>query len=304
MIIIIPTCQRGELLERTLQCLVDADLPDLVRRVIVVENGVKQDAETKVSRFRGKLPIEYRYTEMGSKCHALNVALGECAGEFVVFFDDDVRIDPGCVLAYADASSGKKCGEFYAGKCNVDYDVEPPEWLKRYLPASAKGWDYGDRVRELVKPLALGFNWAAFADDIAKAGMFDPEIGPGRLVSVGDESDLQKIMLSQGVKGVYLPDALVWHHVPEDRCSPGWTIERNRRMGLLVGQRLTRAPLPKRIVKSAEVFGKLIGLGILAGVGRSFLGEAQWFHFRQRHSWNLGIWQSRKLRKSDHSGGG
>ena len=44
MVIIIPTCQRGELLERTLQCLVDADLPELLRRVLVVENGKKDEA--------------------------------------------------------------------------------------------------------------------------------------------------------------------------------------------------------------------------------------------------------------------
>ena len=110
---------------------------------------------------------------------------------------------------------------------------------------------YGDTVRELKEPLALGFNWAAFADDIKRAGSFNPDIGPGRLISVGDETDLQKVMLDQGVKGVYLPAGLVWHHVPEDRCSTAWTLERNRRMGLLVGRKLADAPAPKRFSKAA-----------------------------------------------------
>lgn len=294
MVIIIPTCQRGELLERTLQCLVDADLPDSVTRVVVVENGKKDEAEAKVAKFADRLPVDYLYTPVGSKCAALNLALESCVGEFVVFFDDDVRIAPGCVRAYADAAAGKTGGEFYAGKCNVDYDVAPPEWLKHYLPFSAKGWSYGESVRDLAEPLALGFNWAAFADDITTAGSFNPEIGPGRLISIGDETDLQRVMLQQGVKGVYLPAALVWHHVPADRCSTEWTLERNRRMGLLVGRKLCDAPPPRRMGKAAVALGKIIGLGVLTKLGKAFLSDAKRFHYLQRRHWNLGVWQGQK----------
>jgi GT2 family glycosyltransferase len=294
MVIIIPTCQRGELLERTLQCLVDADLPDPVSRIVVVENGKKDEAEAKVAKFAGRLPVEYLYTPVGSKCAALNLALESCQGAFVVFFDDDVRIDPGCIRAYADAAAGKTGGEFYAGKCNVDYDVEPPEWLKHYLPFSAKGWSYGDKVRDLTEPLALGFNWAAFADDIAKSGSFNPDIGPGRLISIGDETDLQRIMLSQGIKGVYLPTALVWHHVPADRCSTEWTLERNRRMGLLVGRKLGSAPFARRICRATAAFGKMAGLGVLTKAGKSVMSDARHFHYLQRRHWNLGVWQGHK----------
>ena len=294
MIIIIPTCQRGELLERTLQCLVDADRPDTLKRVFVVENGKKEQAETKIERFRSVLPLEYRYTPEGSKSAALNLVLEECSGEFVVFFDDDVRIDPACVRAYADAAKGKAGGEFYAGKCNVDYDVPPPEWLKDYLPYSAKGWSYGDEIRELKEPLALGFNWAAFADDLKRAGNFNANIGPGRLISVGEETDLQKIMFSQGVKGIYLPAGLVWHHVPEERCSLAWTLERNRRMGLLVGRKLAHGPVPERLGKAVVALGKIASLRVLNLLGRLFLSDSRRFHYQQRHHWNLGVWQGQQ----------
>ena len=295
MIIIIPTCQRGELLERTLQCLADADLPETLKRVYVVENGRKEHAEAKAQRFRGLLPLEYRYTPVGSKSHALNLVLEECAGEFVVFFDDDVRIDPGCVRAYAEAAKGKTGGEFYAGKCLVDYDAAPPEWLKDYLPYSAKGWSYGDEVRELTEPLALGFNWAAFADDLKRAGNFNADIGPGRLIPVGEETDLQNVMFSQGVRGMYLPAALVWHHVPADRCSLDWTLERNRRMGLLVGKRLAAGPAPRRLGKAAIALGKIAGLKALNALGKGFMSDAKRFHYQQRHHWNLGVWQGQQV---------
>jgi len=294
MIIIIPTCQRGELLERALQCLVDADRPDTLKRVYVVENGKKEGAEAKVDKFRDRLPMEYRYTPTGSKCAALNLVLDELSGEFVVFYDDDVRIAPDALRAYANAAAGKTGGEFYAGKCLVDYDAPPPEWLKHYLPYSAKGWSYGEEVCEIKKPLALGFNWAAFSDDLKRAGNFDINIGPGRVISVGDETELQLIMFSQGVKGIYVPGGVVWHHVPADRCSPAWTLDRNRRMGKVVGFKMASAPASKRLPKAAVALGKVVGLGVLTRIGKAFLSEAKHFHYQQRRYWNLGVWEGQQ----------
>ena len=152
--------------------------------------------------------------------------------------------------------------------------------------------------RELKEPLALGFNWAAFADDLKKAGNFNADIGPGRLISVGEETDLQKIMFSQGVKGVYLPAGLVWHHVPEERCSLAWTLERNRRMGLLVGRKLADAPAPKRFGKAAIALGKIASLRVLNTLGSLFLSDARRFHYQQRHHWNLGVWQGQQAEPS------
>ncbi|MCW1914796.1 glycosyltransferase [Luteolibacter sp. GHJ8] len=298
MIIIIPTCQRGELLERTLQCLVDADRPDTLKRVFVVENGKKEGAEAKVDKFRDRLPMEYRYTPTGSKCAALNLVLDELSGEFVVFYDDDVRIHPGALRAYANAAAGKTGGEFYAGKCLVDYDSPPPDWLKHYLPYSAKGWSYGEEICEITKPLALGFNWAAFSDDLKRAGNFDINIGPGRVISVGDETELQLIMFSQGVKGIYLPEGTVWHHVPADRCSPDWTLERNRRMGKVVGFKLASAPVSQRLPKAAVALGKVVGFGLLTRLGKAFLSETKHFHYQQRRYWNMGVWEGQQVSAS------
>jgi glycosyltransferase involved in cell wall biosynthesis len=282
------------LLERALQCLVDADRPDTLKRVYVVENGKKEGAEAKVDKFRDRLPMEYRYTPTGSKCAALNLVLDELSGEFVVFYDDDVRIHPGALRAYANASAGKSGGEFYAGKCLVDYDAPPPEWLKHYLPYSAKGWSYGEEICEIKQPLALGFNWAAFSDDLKRAGNFDINIGPGRVISVGDETELQKIMFSQGVKGIYLPEGVVWHHVPADRCSPDWTLERNRRMGKVVGFKMASAPASKRLPMAVVAWSKLVGFGLLSRITKAFMSEAKHFHYQQRRYWNLGVWEGQQ----------
>jgi len=291
IVIVIPTCQRSALLGRTLDYLVASRLPERLQTVFVVENGKKENAEDVCARYAGVLPIAYRYTPDASKSAALNLALAEADDEFVIYYDDDVRLDPGSVMAYVEASAGRHRGEFYAGRCEVDYEVAPPEWLKRYLPLSAKGWNYGDHACDLPKPLALGFNWAAFATDMKEAGGYDSEIGPGRVFSMGEETDLQKRMLARGVKGRYLPDAVVWHYIPADRCSKEWTLERNRKFGLLTGRRLAMAGGPQRPLKALAALAKVVGIRCLLACAKGRLSEARQFHYLQRCHWNLGLWQ-------------
>lgn len=294
IVIVIPTCQRSALLGRTLDFLLAARLPDRLKTVYVVENGSKENAAEICASYQGRLPITYRYTPDASKSAALNLALAETVDEFVIYYDDDVRIDPGGVMAYVEAAAGRDRGEFYAGRCEVDYEQAPPEWLKHYLPLSAKGWNFGDKPCDLAKPLALGFNWAAFARDIKEAGGYDSEIGPGRVFSMGEETDLQKRMLSRGVKGRYLPDAVVWHYIPAERCSKEWTLERNRKFGLLTGRRLARSGGFSRRAKAATALLKVGVIRLFLGFSKGCLSEARRFHYLQRCHWNLGLWQGQK----------
>jgi glycosyltransferase involved in cell wall biosynthesis len=294
IVIVIPTCQRSALLGRTLDFLIASRRPERLRTIYVVENGKKENAEEVCARYADRLPIAYRYTPDASKSAALNLALSEADDEFVIYYDDDVRLDPGSVMAYVDAAAGRDRGEFYAGRCDVDYEQAPPEWLKHYLPLSAKGWNYGDKPCDLPKPLALGFNWAAFARDMKDAGGYDPEIGPGRVFSMGEETDLQKRMLARGVKGRYLPDAVVWHYIPAERCSKEWTLERNRKFGLLTGRRLAKTGGLGHRVKALAALAKVAGLRLLLGCSKGCLSEARRFHYLQRCHWNLGLWQGQK----------
>ena len=242
---VIATNGRPDLLRRTLESLAACIKPTLYRGTIIVENGVKAGAEEVVRSCHPSLSAQYLYQHQGNKCHALNTAL-EQVGEGLIFFtDDDVRIHPDTLCAYADATAKTGGGQFFGGPIGVDYDVEPPEWLSRYLPFSARGWRLDGGVQVVQKPRFLGFNWAAFAKDIRDAGGFNPSLGPGAttLATVGDEPEIQARLVRNGVRGVYIPEAVVWHYVPEERCSPKWALRRAYHMGVSSGmQYVTEVP--------------------------------------------------------------
>src|SRR5690606_35200788 len=66
---------------------------------------------------------------------------------------------------------------------------------------------------------------AVFAQDLKRMGGFNPDMGPN-CVAVGEETEMQIRLRSEGIMPQYLAEAKVWHYVPADRCSPQWAIDR------------------------------------------------------------------------------
>jgi len=236
MVIVIATASAPATLGRTLASLIECVRPASFDRLLLVENGDRRGVEGVVQGLRGKLNAQYLFEPARSKTMALNLALSYLNNELVVFFDDDVRLAPTVLQCYADAAETHGEGYYFGGPTSVDYEEEPPAWLKRFLPPSAVGHEIPCGTTEVQYPsFFLGFNWAAFADDLKKCGGFHPDFGPGRRVSVGDESFMQFALNRRGIVGRYLPDARVWHSVPKDRCTPQWVLRRAYPNGFAAG---------------------------------------------------------------------
>jgi len=232
--VIIPTHNRVALLRRTLDSLAQSRLPKGYGGAIVVENGGRFGAEAAARDAAPQLHVRYVYFEEGNKSAALNSVLEGLTDELLVFFDDDVRVHPEVLEAYATASR-KDPGRFYGGPMGVDYEVEPPWWLKRSLPPSAVGLSMDVSVEAKEFPF-LGCNWAAYAADIRRCGGFNPHVGPGAGTgATGQESEMQIRLTRAGVRPKLVANAMVWHYVPQDRCSQEWALRRAYRRGLAAG---------------------------------------------------------------------
>ena len=161
--VLIPTHGRAPLLERTLASLAECALPEGYVETVVVENGSKEGAEAICQQADARLKVRYLHVEKANKSHALNEALKLLPAEaLVVYLDDDVRLEPGVLTAYARAAEGRTGGQFYGGPTAVDYEADLRTGSVSYLPPSRSGWTL-ERGRE---PDFLGFNWAAFVGDV------------------------------------------------------------------------------------------------------------------------------------------
>lgn len=260
--VLIATSGTAELLERTLSSLSQAPRPSEYRGTIVVGNGSTAGVREIVEGF-----ADTRYIDcpVANKSLALNRGLEQSSAELIFFTDDDVWVEPDTLVAYANVAAQVRRGQFYGGPVLPDYERDPPDWLKPYLPASARGFflreGEGPRPEEIdytrrapsptpltevdVEPWPvpptrhrsfLGLNWAAFRQDLHDVGPFDPRFGPGSKVgATGQETTLQHRLIDAGLERIYVPRAVVRHHVPRTRCSAAWTLRRAYRDGLAHG---------------------------------------------------------------------
>jgi len=231
----IATHDRSELLERTLSSLAQCRIPDGFCGTLVVENGSRAGAEAIVSRAPAAIRPRYLFEPVGNKSRALNLVLQE-AGGLVIFLDDDVRVGPELLDAYVRAAHAAGPGHFFGGPVAPDYEQAPPQWLVKFLPLSARGWTLDDPASLASKPFFLGFNWAAYVDDLTRVGGFNDQFGPGAVTgSVGQEGEMQRRLVAGGVTARFVAEALVHHWVPRDRCSADWALDRAYRDGIRMG---------------------------------------------------------------------
>jgi glycosyltransferase involved in cell wall biosynthesis len=100
----IPTLNRAESLKRTLESLAAMRIPmDLAWEVLVVNNGGTDHTDQVIDSFVGRLPIRRVVEPKRGVSNARNRAVDEAKGDYILWTDDDVVVDPGWLAAYADA---------------------------------------------------------------------------------------------------------------------------------------------------------------------------------------------------------
>jgi hypothetical protein len=127
---------------------------------------------------------------------------------------------------------------FFGGPMGTDYEKPPVEYVRQQLPPSAQGWSWQKESPILERPAFLGCNWAAQRADLLACGGFDPAVGPGGTSGArGQETAMQERLLQRGLKGLYLPKAMVWHYVPKERCSKRWLYRRSFQTAMTLAYR-------------------------------------------------------------------
>jgi len=262
LFVVLATRARDYLLARTLDSLARCRRPESFGGTFVVENGERGDTARVVRAAPAWLAVHHFFEPAANKSRALNCALSAIDDGLIVFLDDDVRLAPEVLEAY-DSAAREGTGRFFGGPVEPDYEEPPPEWLREFLPPSARGWKPRDLAQLSARPFFLGFNWAAFARDLRRVGGFSERFGPGSDIGAGDESDVQRRLAAAGVQAVYVREALVHHWVPRVRCSPEWTLQRAYREGVRRGA-----------VKAAEIPGPFVAgypLGLVRRTAKSWL---------------------------------
>jgi len=231
------TWNRSALLDQTLVRMRDLRIPVGTQwEVIVVNNNSTDDTEAICTRHEadGRLPLRLTNEPKQGHSNARNRGISEAKGDLIIWTDDDVRVEPNWIEAYCEAAANYPKAAFFGGTVKPDFAAPPPEWVANNIEILAGPYaiaSYGEDVRWLKRgEYPVGANMA-FRSAIQKERPFDPMLGRvGKELTSCDETLYCKALEAAGYQGVWVGNAIVHHHVPQDRMT--WDYIRRWYIGL------------------------------------------------------------------------
>lgn len=228
--VLIATYNRANLLDETLTSLSRMRVSStLTWEAIVIDNNSNDETRAVVERHMRGFPVRLRYLFEGrqGRSSALNAGIAEAGGTVLAFTDDDVRMaDDWLDAAVAPLIGPDPSLAYTGGPVRPIWGADPPPWLdltRGDLWGTIAIQDHGSDafIYEEGRKVPLGANMAVRREVFARIGGFRPDLGRsgGRLVLGQEVPELLLRARGAGLRGMYVPEMQVHHHVPASRLT-------------------------------------------------------------------------------------
>ncbi len=218
------TWNRADLLDQTLTSMGKLVIPTQISwELIIVNNNCTDTTDEVITKHQAHLPIRRLSEPQQGKTFALNCASQAAEGDYIIWTDDDVLVEPDWIAHYAEAFEQWPKASLFGGPVKPFLAGAPPNWLLDVLSVSQVGDVYA-AIDLGTKPIRLnmgkepyGVNWAVRIED-QRRYLYDTDLGPGPKTKIGyEETNVIQRMFEDGLEGRWVPKALVTHYIPESR---------------------------------------------------------------------------------------
>lgn len=223
--IVISTYNNAVSLIRTLQSVVKQDADKSLWECVVVNNASTDDTESRFEAFANEYKeVNLRMVNESQQglSYARNRGVKESKGAFVAFIDDDETINEGFVSAYLEAFH--EYGAFAAaGRVVACYETARPKWMSYYTEKMiANPMDLGNKIATIVREVVpAGGNMAFNREVFTLYGGFNTSLGrKGKELLGGEENEFFSRIRNLGERIFYVPNAVVYHHIPDRKLTP------------------------------------------------------------------------------------
>jgi ubiquinone/menaquinone biosynthesis C-methylase UbiE/GT2 family glycosyltransferase len=213
--IVIPTRGRGALVDVTIQSIRRSSDPDF--NLWIVDQSEDDATERAVSpHCRGDRRVRYVRSRSRGSNLARNEGVRAGRAPYILFTDDDCRVEPGWVTAMTSELANRQTSAVF-GRIIPDEafqpDLPPEKSVSPAIRLAVK--DFPERQEFAGNRFRLDFghgaNMGLRRDAYQSVGGFDLLLGCGGPLRAWPERDLGYRILSQGGRIVYTPDAVVHH---------------------------------------------------------------------------------------------
>ena len=224
--VLIPTYNRKDILNKTLQSMTQLDCDGLKVEIVIVDNNSCDETKEVIASFTGKLPIRYLFEAKAGKSCALNRVLNEVRlGKIIVFTDDDIVPDKSWLRAIVAVSDRWPDYSVFGGKIDLIWpEGEVAGWAKS---KAVQFWAFGHHDQgdsDTVYPERKypgGANFWVRRKAFCQGIRFDEFAGPrpANFKVMGAETSLLHKLVLNGYEIMYSPDAVVGHYVQKQLLS-------------------------------------------------------------------------------------
>jgi glycosyltransferase involved in cell wall biosynthesis len=220
--VIVCTWNRASSLDATLSRMTQLEAPSGVEwEVLVVDNNSTDRTTEVLAKHAARLPLRALFEPRPGKAHALNRAVREAHGRYLIFTDDDVLPEPTWLCTYAAAFEAFPDCAVFGGRIVPHFEGSPPKWLKdgwTAIPDAFACRDLGGTPVKLApNRLPYGANMAVRAD-VQRRYLYDQRLGPRPGSQVrGEETELVLRAMADGATGMWVPQSEVRHVIPAHR---------------------------------------------------------------------------------------
>ena len=194
--------------------------------LIVVDNNSTDDTAKVLDEYRNTVAVRPIFERRQGLAHARNRAVREFSGDYLLFTDDDVRLDQAWLSAYENAIRRFPNADYFGGRVLPDWGQEKPHWIGAEPLALIDGvlvwFDRGAETRtfERTEQLPFGASFAVSRRLFDKIGLFRVDLGTvGKGLGRGEETEFLMRARNVGAEGVYVGEALSFHAVDPKRLQ-------------------------------------------------------------------------------------
>jgi glucosyl-dolichyl phosphate glucuronosyltransferase len=303
------TFNRAESLRRTLDSLVAMEVPsDLPWELLIVNNNSTDHTDDVIGEYVGRLPVRREFESRGGKSNALNRAIDVAKGDYIVWIDDDVLVDPGLLTAYAAAFRRWPEAAVFGGRIKPKYEAPVEKWVlesEAVLGGPYAIRDFGDHVYPLSADdedhFPYGANWAIRAIE-QRAFRYDPNLGPvPGGIRQHEDTDVMIRLLRSGATGYWIPEAIVEHCIGRDRQTVRYIADYYESWGETLAYRnaATTVAAPFWFGIPRRIWPRLVVWWMLYRFCRFVCPAPVWVKYLEAYSWNRGMFRYWSQQKTE-----
>jgi len=224
--IIIPTHNRVDSLLQTIKSLFNLDYSKKDYEIIIVDNASSDNTQlavTKLAREKKINNLKLIKEESLGLHYARHTGAKISKGELLIFTDDDAIVDKQLLKVYVDAFLKHPKMVAAGGPVKPFWENKPPQWLIDYIGDKKVFYllslmDLGNKFILDKERFFFGVNMAIRRKILFEVGGFNPCLIGDVYVGNG-ESGLNQKLWQKGMLIGYIPEAVVYHHIPPERMT-------------------------------------------------------------------------------------